>query len=196
MESLGVKVKALRKKKNMTLSELSEITNLSTGYLSQFERGKTTIAIEYLQKIAEAFDVPVEHLLKQEMVNDDPIVRSYQQETIRIFNNNVYKSLSKAPRDMDMMPKLVEILPQLHRSQEPMENYGHVGEEFLYVIEGILTLHLDKEVHHLYPGDAIHFKSDLAHNWENETDRVVRFVAVHCPCDLDLDTLERLYHED
>lgn len=196
MESLGVKVKALRKKKKMTLSELSVITNLSTGYLSQFERGKTTIAIEYLQKIANAFDVPIEHLLKQEMVFDDPVVRSYNQETIRIFNNNVYKSLSKAPKGMDMMPKIVEVLPQMQRSDEPMENYSHIGEEFLYVLDGILTLHMEKETYHLYPGDAVHFASDTPHNWENETDRVVRFVAVHCPCDLDLDTLERLYHKD
>ena len=195
MDFLGEKVKILRKKKKMTLQQLSEKTDLSTGYLSQFERGKTTIAVEYLQRIAQVFDVPVEHLLKDEMADSevDAIVRGYDQQIIRIFNHNVYKSLSANPRDMDMLPKLVEMLPQMNHTTEHLEEYGHNGEEFLYMLEGILTLHIEDKIHHLYPGDSIHFKSNLKHNWENETDRVVKFIAVHSPCDLDIDTLENVY---
>ncbi|MEG0283231.1 MAG: XRE family transcriptional regulator [Erysipelotrichales bacterium] len=198
MDFLGEKVKILRKKKNLTLQQLSEMTNLSTGYLSQFERGKTTIAIEYLQRIAKAFNVPLEHLIKEELDQSsvDPIVRSYAQETIQIFNHNVYKSLSSNPREMDMLPKIIEMLPQMNRSSESMEEYGHNGEEFVYVLEGILTMHLDNKKYHMYPGDSIHYKSDINHNWENETDRIVKFIAVHTPCDMDLDTLEQIYDED
>lgn len=195
MDFLGEKVKVLRKKKGMTLQQLSELTDLSTGYLSQFERGKTTIAVEYLKRIAEVFEVPLEHLLKEEMVQTDTesIVRSYDQQIIRIFNHNVYKSLSSNPSGMDMLPKLVEMLPQMQKSTEHMEEYGHNGEEFLYILEGILTLHIEDKTMYLYPHDSIHFKSDLLHNWENETNHIVKFIAVHSPCDLDLDTLESIY---
>ncbi|MEG0367426.1 MAG: cupin domain-containing protein, partial [Coprobacillus sp.] len=108
----------------------------------------------------------------------------------------VYKSLSHNPRDMDMLPKIIEMLPQMNRSQESIEEYGHNGEEFVYVLDGILTLHLDGKTYHMYPGDSIHYKSNINHNWENETDRIVKFIAVHTPCDMDLDTLEQIYDED
>ena len=50
---IGGKVQSRRKEQNITLKELSERTGLSTGFLSQFERGMTTIAIDSLQNIAK-----------------------------------------------------------------------------------------------------------------------------------------------
>ncbi|MDO4711938.1 MAG: helix-turn-helix transcriptional regulator, partial [Peptostreptococcaceae bacterium] len=48
---IGSRVQNRRKEQKITLKELSERTGLSTGFLSQFERGMTSIAIDSLQKI-------------------------------------------------------------------------------------------------------------------------------------------------
>ena len=62
MDSLdiGGKVQSRRKEQNITLKELSERTGLSTGFLSQFERGMTTIAIDSLQNIAKVLDMDMD----------------------------------------------------------------------------------------------------------------------------------------
>lgn len=41
----------------MTLKQLSEKTNLSTGFLSQMERGMSSIAIDTLENIAGVLGV-------------------------------------------------------------------------------------------------------------------------------------------
>ena len=55
-QSIGQRVKGIRKARHMTLKELSEMTGLSSGFLSQFERGLTNIAIDSLSKIAYALE--------------------------------------------------------------------------------------------------------------------------------------------
>ena len=55
--SIGEKIKALRTSQNLTLKQLSEKTNLSTGFLSQMERGMSSIAIDTLEKIAGVLGV-------------------------------------------------------------------------------------------------------------------------------------------
>lgn len=57
---IGGKVQSRRKEQNITLKELSERTGLSTGFLSQFERGMTTIAIDSLQNIAKVLDMDMD----------------------------------------------------------------------------------------------------------------------------------------
>ncbi len=57
IDDIGKKIKKLRTNKKLTLKELSERTNLSIGFLSQLERGLTTVAIDSLTKIAKELDV-------------------------------------------------------------------------------------------------------------------------------------------
>ena len=44
-EELGQKINEIRNAKGMTLKDVSEKTGLSVGFLSQVERGLTSIAI-------------------------------------------------------------------------------------------------------------------------------------------------------
>ena len=48
---IGSKIKKYRKEKKYTLKNLSEQTGLSIGFLSQLERGITTIAIDSLANV-------------------------------------------------------------------------------------------------------------------------------------------------
>ena len=46
----------------------------------------------------------------------------------------------------------------------------------LYVLEGKLTLHLDRERHLIRRGSAVLFKSDRPHRYANEHKTPLRFV--------------------
>lgn len=64
IDDIGKKIKKLRTNKKLTLKELSEKTNLSIGFLSQLERGLTTVAIDSLTKIAKELDVSLTYFFK------------------------------------------------------------------------------------------------------------------------------------
>ncbi len=76
--NIGEKVKELRTNNKMTLKELSEKTNLSTGFLSQFERGLTTIAIDSLQQISRVLGVDITFFFESPPTSRGAILKSYQ----------------------------------------------------------------------------------------------------------------------
>lgn len=186
METIGAKVKKLRLKHKLTLKDLSEKSGLSTGYLSQLERGITTIAVDQLLKISEILGVNINYFFPKTTVEKsvEPVIRTYNQQVLRIFNQCIYKNLSTNPEDKQMMPKLIEIMPSTN--QEHLDSYPHQGEEFIYVIEGILTLTFDTQEYQLYPGDSSHYDSTIPHNWSNNTNQMTKFIAVHTPSDYNI----------
>ncbi|GAA0748246.1 XRE family transcriptional regulator [Clostridium oceanicum] len=180
IEDIGKKVKSLRNDKKLTLKELSEKTNLSTGFLSQLERGLTTVAIDSLSKIAEALDVDLTYFFKVTKNKNKVIVRSYEKEVFEIENNRFIKyNLSNDLENKSFIPRLIEILPT--SSDEDVVCYKHQGEEFVYVKEGILTLFIEDQEYQLYPGDSGHYDSNQDHNWANFTNKPVKLIAVHTP---------------
>lgn len=184
-EQIGERIKALRKINKMTLKQLSQQTGLSTGFLSQFERGLSNIAVDSLQKIAEALGVELYSFFKPtstEGVIDKtlPVVRSYQQPVLTVIGEQfVIKNLSAKLSDKTLFPRLVEILP--FETHESVKAYSHEGEEFVYVLEGVMTLLYGKLEHQLYPGDSAHYFSKDKHNWVNKTSKVVKIICVSIP---------------
>ena len=66
-------------------------------------------------------------------------------------------------------------------SENQLEMNQHDGEEFIYVLEGILTVYLDGSEYCLNPGDSIQIHSQTPHDWVNNTNRVVKILTVHTP---------------
>lgn len=178
--NIGIKIKKLRVEKGITLKELSEKSDLSSGFLSQLERGLTTIAVDSLEKIANIFEVPLTYFFDYPHKKNEIILRSYEQEIIDIKEGGfINYSLSNDLHDKEVVPRLVEILPQ--KKQEEIISYKHEGEEFVYVLEGILTVYINGHRHEIYPGDSLHMNSDVNHNWANYTNKKVKIITINTP---------------
>jgi transcriptional regulator with XRE-family HTH domain len=59
---IGERLKALRKQKNMSQGDIEKRTGLLRCYISLAENGHSVPAIETLEKIARAMDVPLYQL--------------------------------------------------------------------------------------------------------------------------------------
>ncbi len=62
MCQVGERVYALRKQRKLSRRELSELSDVSPRYLARLEGGEGNISIGLLQRIAIAFDIPMEAL--------------------------------------------------------------------------------------------------------------------------------------
>jgi transcriptional regulator with XRE-family HTH domain len=177
---IGIKIKNLRNSCGMTLKELSLKSELSIGFLSQLERGLTTIAVDSLEKISVIFNVPLTYFFDMPQKKDNKVLRSYEMEVFGVGKGGfINYCLSSNPEDKTFLPRLVELLPQ--NEDEKVISYRHNGEEFMYVLEGILTVYIDDERHDLYPGDSVHINSEIAHNWANYTNKKVKVLIVNSP---------------
>lgn len=179
-KEIGEKINELRILKNLTLKELSEKSNLSVSFLSQAERGLTSIAIMSLKSIADALEVDLTYFFTPPKKHRDMITRSFEQEIFRIADGKmIYYSLGSDIPDKKFDPMVVVLLPS--QRMDEIIPYSHSGEEFVYVLEGIFTLFIEDRTYELYPGDSAHITSILPHNWGNLTNKLVKIIAVNTP---------------
>lgn len=182
MTDIGLIVNKLRKEKKITLKELSEKSGLSTGFLSQFERGMTTIAVDSLMIIAKILDVDLDVFFEKKVNNTskEMLIRSYDREVSSVNSKYIQFNLVKDLAKAEFLPRIYEILPSKYGSK-PTENYVHEGVEFIYVLEGVLTMHVKNKSFEMYPEDSIYLDSKTPHNWENNTNKIVRILTVNYP---------------
>lgn len=180
--NIGFKIKELRIQKQFTLKQLSELTGLSIGFLSQLERGMSTIAIDSLTKVADVlgahvtdfFDAPSYH-------SDVNIVRSFEKSYTNVNPQMIQYTLTQNVNEFSFLPREFMLLPSANEDDLDYATYTHGGEEFIHVLEGILTLFVNEKEFALYPGDSIFIHSDTPHNWQNRTNKVTRFLTINSP---------------
>lgn len=178
--NVGHKIKELRNSKNITLKKLSEESGLSVGFLSQLERGLTSIAVDSLENLAGILGVNLSYFFNFNNKPERMVIKSYERPVLSMEDGGLISyGLCENLEHRAFLPKLVEIFP--HKTEEQVALYKHSGEEFIFVLEGILTLYIDNNMYDLYPGDSIYLDSTRVHNWCNNTNKVVKLLTVNSP---------------
>lgn len=180
--TVGAAIKQLRKEKKMTLAQLAAKTDLSVGFLSQLERGLSTIAIDSLEKIAGVFEVPLTWFFEPvtDQNREEYLFRAYEQAYTEISPHIFQRLLVGRKTSFHLLPRLYLLRPHQHES-ETVKLYTHAGEEFIFVLEGMLTVFVNGQRVDLYPEDSVHIHSEEPHNWCNMTNRSTRFITVNFP---------------
>ena len=180
-ETVGARIRVARTSRKMTLKQLSELSGLSVGFLSQLERGMSSVAIDTLAALANILGInPASFFTRPEETAPDPVMHGYELPVTLISPQIAQHVLSRSVGEFDMLPRLFTLLPLPDGSEAP-EMYSHEGEEFIYVLEGIVTVALDGQRYTLYPGDSIQRRSCAPHNWANASGKTARLLQVNIP---------------
>ena len=70
-KDFGLRVKELRKQRNMTQKELSDRLDMDDGSLRRIEAGRTNPTLETINKICKAFNTPVWTLFAPTQINNE-----------------------------------------------------------------------------------------------------------------------------
>lgn len=172
--NIGVKIRHLRKERKLTLKELAERTDLSISFLSQVERAKSSVTLETLKKISEALGVNPSYFFSEKDREPTGSVMRNVIQTNALQSQFFYRDLASHVENPMFNPILVVLNPGANRG----DSYSHSGQEFLYVLEGKLTIVFEEEEQDLNPFDCIFLDSTTPHNWVNKTDSIVKFLCV------------------
>src|ERR1700749_694255 len=80
-EALGAFIREQRKRANLSLRQLAELTSLSNPYLSQVERGLHQPSVRVLKALSGALNVSAETLLAQAGLIDPMVPSEAKDET-------------------------------------------------------------------------------------------------------------------
>jgi transcriptional regulator with XRE-family HTH domain len=175
---LGERLRLRRKALKLTLQEVADNAGLSVGFISQVERGLTAPSLSSLTNIAQVLQARVTDFLQQPDGPTDATRSGARQVYALGAETPSYERLSSAFPGHQISAVVMHEKPG-HRS-EPI---AHQGEELFYIIDGELTVELDRNPHILKKGDSLHFASTRTHSTWNHTPN---FTSVLHVCTMDV----------
>ena len=171
---IGHKIKELRLRNDLTLSELASRCEVTKGCLSQLERDLTSPTITTLENILEALGTNLTEFFSEEpeeqvvFKKEDIFVDKRDNETIEWIVPNAQKNA--------MEPIIVTIKPH----QRTSVISSHNGEEFGYVLKGRIILVSDHQ-YKVKAKEVFYISGKKSHYLYNPTDQDVRVLWITNP---------------
>lgn len=173
---IPVLIKTRRKELGLTLQQVAEKSGLSTAFVSQAERGKTTPSLVSLFMLAGALDTDINFFIAPPKVSslirkaDDPL-------KVEMDSPVTYYRLDGNIPDKKLNALIFEVpagcdIPKANREG---------SEDFFYVLEGKLEVTIAGTVDELGVGDSLHVSSHLDHDSLKVVEGAVRLLWVGNP---------------
>jgi transcriptional regulator with XRE-family HTH domain len=174
---LGRRLRELRKERGWRLEDLAERTNLSRAYLSRLESGERQPSLGALFSVAQAYGVTLSSLFEPEPEAKHGVIVRAADSPVQRGNGLFYANLSKGSWTFNLQPLRIVVPAE----REERELYQHEGEQWLYVLSGLLGLKIGEEEEFvLEPGDAAHFDADNPHQLTALDGRDAEVILVAC----------------
>ncbi len=177
--SIGREVRNFRKAMDLTVAQLAELSGFSIGMLSKIENGLSSPSLSTLKALSEALNVPV-----------TAFFRKYEEERAASFvpagtgliierrgsrSGHLYQLLGhNASKHVALNPYLITLTEE----SDVFPLFQHPGQEFIYMLEGLVTYRHGDKTYQLKPGDALLFDSDAPHGPEELIQVPIRFLSI------------------
>ena len=99
-KEIGLRIKEIRKQKNMSQQTLSEQANISLPQISDYECGKVRMQVASLAKIAEALQVSTDLLIRPNIPQVNTIYQTEFQEILGDCTPTEIDSILKIVREL------------------------------------------------------------------------------------------------
>lgn len=165
---IGTRLRQIRKDLELSLVDLSKRSGVSTGTLSQIERGLGRPSLRTIERIGGALGVPIYWLFdvpgKDAPDTGNIVIRRGQGADLTVLIEGMTKTLITPSSFGALQLMRVEMEPGVRSGPG---YYQHDGIDVGYVLSGALHLEVDKTLYVLAAGDSFAFDSHLPHRFEN-----------------------------
>lgn len=166
MTTLGEKLRELRIKRELTLKQVSDETQLSLSFLSLLERDKVSVSVDNLEILTRCYGIRLVNLFQGLQSNVVQVTRRTQLDEMfsRTAPEKSVFALLSDRQNAQMEPMLVRVGAGHGDSQFRT----HDGETLVYVLDGQVRLLSERgEDILLEAGDAAYYPDFPGHRFEN-----------------------------
>ena len=166
IEDIGARIRKLRQEKELSLEELSSLTGFEIEFLSSMEKNEAQPQLGTVIKLSKALDSAFGRLVsgvgdKLYSITRKDERRTVSRSTSQKGKKQVYIYKSLAP---DVQGRHMEALMVQLEEVSEKEISVHEGEEFIFVLDGIVVLEIGEDTFELEPGDTAYYLSTTPHH--------------------------------
>lgn len=154
---IGEKIRSIRKSKNLTIVELSEQINVTSGYISQIERDLISPSLAVLKRLAEALEMPLSSLFTEENNKNVITIQQNERTKVKLGHINVELEfitpiLNNSDKNSSLEAFLFKLKPRTWISKHTII---HESKVCIYVLSGEIQCHIGNNIYNISSGDSI-----------------------------------------
>lgn len=172
---IGMKLRALRNQKKMTLSRLAGETGLSTALLSKIETERMIPTLPTLASICRVYGVNLSHFFREPDRHVLAITRKAHLEDGALRPDPVKAVPLNAAQQN---PRLLAHMLELSNTPQAMDGTGEELCMFVHVLEGKLILSADGLAQTLEHGDCAYMETRMPMSWRAGGDQRCRVLVL------------------
>ncbi|WP_330172607.1 helix-turn-helix domain-containing protein [Streptomyces sp. NBC_01498] len=174
--TLAANLRRERRRRGLSLSELSRLSKIGKATLSQLESGTGNPTIETVFSLSRALEVPISDLLDTGHAEAVTVVRSAEVDVLSGEGVDL-----RPLRRIEAGGVIMEVYDQQVRADAQQPSLGHAGTEHTVVQSGTLEVEVDGHRVELGPGDYVSFDASLPHRYAAQDGPVRSVLLLHYP---------------
>jgi transcriptional regulator with XRE-family HTH domain len=174
-QNVGMRLQVLRQQRGLSQRALADLCRMSPNAISLTERGISSPSISTLHQLASGLGVPITSFFEDPVDRVKVILTRAAVRSRAASAGVALDSLGDGLDEQTWDPFVVTLAPGVSIGRKMM---AHSGHELIYCLEGDLDYEIDGERYQLSPGDALHFRADLPHNWRNSNGHPAVFLML------------------
>ena len=179
--AIGRQIRIYRKQMEITVSDLSKMTGLSTGMLSKIENGNTSPSLSTLQTLSNALSIPMTAFFKQ-FEQKRECIHTKANEGVEVEGEgtraghqyNLLGHLGSNDSGVIVEPYLIELTSET----DTFKTFQHGGLETIYMLAGEITYRHGDGEYKLQPGDTLLFDANTPHGPVTLDKLPARFLSI------------------
>ena len=175
---LPAKLKALRASRGLTLDQLAEASGVSRAMISRIERGEASPTAVLLSRLLTPLNETLSGFFAATTQSVSPLSRRNEQLLWRDPETG-YVRRAVSPLGFDINVDLVEVeLPAGARVALPPMSLTPPQTQYIWLLEGDLTMECDSGIHQLKPGDCLFMTLAAGITFHNQFTKPCRYAVI------------------
>jgi len=175
MIDIGKRLKSIRKRKGLTLQDLSGKSGMSATAISAIERNVSSPTVNTLASIGKALGESLSSLLGESEVRYVVTRAANRSQIASDVRNAEFQGLGTGIPGQQFRPMLCTLKPGSSSGDDYM---NHPGDDFLHVLQGALEVEMNGDSLLLTEGDSVYCQASTPYRWKNGRDGETRLLIV------------------
>jgi quercetin dioxygenase-like cupin family protein len=181
VDEIGKRIKTLREEKGLGLDEVSKLTGFDVELLERIEQNEIQPQLGTVIKLSKALDSAFGRIVSG--VGDRLFSITRHNDRKVVSRSTSHKGQRKAYTYMSLAPEVkgrhMEAL-LVALEEDPEEEISvHEGEEFIFVLDGVVKMKIGREAFELAPGDSVYYLSTTPHHISAKSGKAAILAVVY-----------------
>jgi len=174
---IGKKIRALRLGNSLTQEELANRLELTKGYISQLENNLTSPSMQTLFALLEVLGTDIHEFFSKEEEQTYVYKKEdfYEKENVEL--KHLISWIVPNALKYEMEPIIIDLQPG---GQSEIDD-PHPGEEFGYVLDGQITLVINKKRYIIRKGETFYYLANKEHYLLNNSNQNAKVLWISTP---------------